>query len=413
MKHIGWVNNQFPGINWLALLLPVLLAVPGRVWGEEAPPRVFSVAPGALAKTKARLAAGDKSLRPALDRLLAEAAKDLKAKPISVTEKPKAPPSGDKHDYFSTAIYFWPDPTKPDGLPYIRRDGQKNPESHNRNSDSPRLAQTASHAETLALAFYLTGDESYAEHAARLLRVFFLDAETRMRPNFNYAQAVPGLNSGRGRGMIESRSLTSVADAAGLLAGSKHWSKADASGMTEWLGAFLDWAQTSDNGKEEQAAENNHGTFYDVQVAHLALFTGQTNLARQIIEAAKAGRIATQIKPDGSQPHELQRADSFGYSGFNLEALFALATLGEHIGVDLWHFKTADGAGIRSALDFLLPYVEQPDKEWPYDHGKKSVRSLSPLLRQAYAVYGDERYLRALRKSGERDSQREVLFFPR
>lgn len=376
------------------------------------PPRVFGIPPSALAASKARLATNDAALKPAFDALLAEADKASRRKLVSVMDKPKAPASGDKHDYSSTAPYFWPDPTKPDGLPYIRRDGQRNPESGNEHSDSPRLSRTASAASTLALAYYLGGREEYAAHAARTLRVWFLDPATRMNPNFNHAQAVPGVNTGRGTGMVESRSLTSVCDAAGLLAGSTNWTAADQEGLVRWMGEFLDWALTSKLGREERAAKNNHGTHYDAQVAHYALFCGRTNLAREILASARTNRLAAQIQPDGSQPLELARADSFAYSCFNLGAMFDLATLGEHVGVDLWQYRGPTGAGIRAALDFLLPYVEHPDQPWPHERGRKQSRTISPaLLRQAHAVYRDPRCLELLRRLPGAEAGRDVLLF--
>jgi hypothetical protein len=42
-------------------------------------------------------------------------------------DKTKTPPSGDKHGYLSEALYWWPDPSKQDGMPYIRRDGETIP----------------------------------------------------------------------------------------------------------------------------------------------------------------------------------------------------------------------------------------------------------------------------------------------
>jgi hypothetical protein len=233
-----------------------------------------------------------------------------------------------------------------------------------------------------------------------------------MNPHFNYAQAVLGVNSGRGTGMIESRNLTGAADAAGLLEGSKHWTQSDAEGLKAWMRAFVNWAQTSKNGQDEHNAKNNHGSFYDMQIAHLALYTGQTNLAKTIVESARQRRIAVQIQPGGSQPLELARADSFGYSRFNVQALFGLATLGEYVGVDLWHYQTAEGGSLRKALDFLMPYAEDTSKPWPYEHDKKPNRSLSPVLRAAWAVFGDDRYLTLLKKSPENDSQIECLLFP-
>ena len=309
----------------------------------------------ALEKAKARVARDDPAVRAAFAQLLADAEKALAVKPPSVLKKPQTPPSGDRHDYMSQAPYFWPDPAKKDGLPYLRKDGQRNPESHDEHSDAPRMGRVGGSALPLALARYFTGKADYAEHAAKLLRVWYLDPATRMNPNFNFAQAVPGVNTGRGTGMIESRSSIPAMDAVGLLAGSPSWTKANADGMKTWMRAFLEWAQTSDNGKSEAAARNNHGSFYDEQIVSLALFLGRDDLAKQTLEAVKTKRIAVQIQPDGSQPLELDRADSFGYSRFNIEALAHLATLGAHAGVDLWHYETKDGAGLRQAIDFLLP----------------------------------------------------------
>jgi hypothetical protein len=212
--------------------------------------------------------------------------------------------------------------------------------------------------------------------------------------------------------MIESRSLTSVCDAIALLAASTNWTKVDQDGMQKWMHEFLDWAQASENGKKEAAAQNNHGSWYDVQIAHMALFLGDTNLAKQVVESAKERRVGIQINPDGSQSLELAREDSFGYSRFNLQALFALANLGEHVGVDLWHFETKDGAGLRKALDFLFQFVEQPDKPWPYEHANKESRPLASVLRKACVVYHDDRYFRALSKGKDANNARELLLVP-
>ena len=378
----------------------------------ESEPRVFSVLPGSLAGAKVRAVADDPAIKPALKQVIADAEKALKFKPETVMDKPQTPPSGDKHDYMSQAPYFWPDPAKKDGLPYIRKDGQRNPESYDGHSDAPRMGRMATAAESLALAGWLTGKDNYAEGAAALLRAWFLDPETRMNPNFNYAQAVPGVNTGRGTGMIESRSIIPAMNAANLVAGSQHWSLADQKGMEEWMRAFLEWARTSANGKAEAAASNNHGSFYDEQIVAIALFLCQTDLAKQTLEAVKTKRIAVQIKPDGSQPLELTRADSFGYSRFNIVALCNLATMGGHVGIDLWRYEAPSGGGLRKAIDFLLPYIEQPDKEWPYEHGHKGVRNLAAQLWQAGFVYGEARYTDAARKSPGIEKSREALFYP-
>lgn len=368
--------------------LLVLLLSCGSIHAALTTPQYFGARPAALAEVKERLAARDPALEPALKYLLKEADKALKVEPPTVTAKPKPAPSGDKHDYMTAAPYYWPDPTKPDGLPYINRDGKVNPEARTDTYDHQRIGTMAKTVDTLALAYHFSGNEAYAAHAAKCLRVWFLDPETRMNPNLNFAQAVSGKNTGRGIGIIEGRNLVDAGDAAGLLVGSVSWKPAEQEALKSWLGEYLDWLLTSPNGLDEAAARNNHGSFYDSQVTRLALILGRTELARKTVEAAKEKRLALQIKPDGSQPLELKRTNALGYSLFNLEALFDMATLAERVGVDLWRYETPEGGSLRKALDFLQPYIGEPIKKWPH----AQITPLKPsgsalILRQAATVW--------------------------
>jgi hypothetical protein len=310
------------------------------------------------------------------------------------------------------APYFWPDPAKPDGLPYIRKDGKVNPERN--QYDAPLLGKMTRAVSTLALAYYLTGEERYAEHASKLLRVWFLDAETRMNPNLNFGQFIPGVNDGRGNGIIDTVSLTKVVDAVGLLAGSHAWTPADQTGMVAWFRECLHWLRTSKPGKDEAAAANNHGSWYDAQVVTYSLFIGDTESARKLLEECKTKRIARQIEPDGRQPLELKRTKAFDYSCVNLNALFALATLGEQVGVDLWHFETADGRSLRKALDWLIPYATG-EKKWENEQiTPLRGGALAPFLRRAAIAYQEERYEQLLEKLPSRgDAEMMMILYPK
>lgn len=374
------------GIAVLFFILPIARA-------GEIEPHYYAAKPGSLAKAKARLAAGDKVLLRAFENLLSDADEALRKSPPTVTAKTKLPPSGDSHDYMSLAPYFWPDPKSKTGLPYIRHDGKLNPESRDENTnDGPRIGQMASAIETLALAYYFSGDEKYAAQAAAFARTWFLEPATRMNPHLRYAQAVLGVNEGRGTGILEGRHIAIAADAIGLLAGSKSWTTTDQNQFNGWLESYLDWLLKSPAGKQEQAAKNNHGTWYDVQAVRLALCLGRTEVARTILEQAKLSRIARQIEPDGKQPAELARTTSLSYSRFNLEALCELATLGEHAGVDLWHFQTSDGRSLRCAIEFLIPYLDSPAKKWPYQQikEKNDQADFLSILRRASLAYDDQ-----------------------
>lgn len=344
-------------------------------------PHVFALDPVSLSQAKARIAKQDKALTAALARLRREADEALRVGPFTVTAKQRVPPSGDKHDYLTLAPYWWPDPSKPDGLPYIRRDGELNPESK-RDTDNPKLNAMADAVETLSLAYYFTGEEKYAERAAVLLRVWFIEKATKMNPNYEYAQAVMGHNNGRGAGLIDARNFIEVVDSIGLLAGSRTWTKADQQATQDWFRAFTQWLQTSANGKEEAAARNNHGTWFAATFATFALFIGDEALARKTVEAVKA-RIAWQIEADGRQPLELDRTRGMSYSLFNLNALLTVAAVGDKVGVNLWEYQTKDGRSIHKAFDYLAPFVFD-GKEWPH----KQIIKWSPedyfgLLRRA------------------------------
>ena len=269
-----------------------------------------------------------------ISRVISCADEMIDAEPFSVMNKGIVPPSGDKHDYISQGPYWWPDTAKPDGLPYIRRDGVVNPE-RDKFTDRQNLRDLIDATELLSKAYFFTEDEKYAQKAASLLEVWFIDDATKMNPNLEYGQGIPGITEGRGIGIIETSSIGKIADAVKLIRASTAWDNQKDEQLTQWCLEYLDWLLTSEKGKKESIHPNNHGTWYDVQAMSLAIFTGQDSIASALANRAKTFRIDAHIMEDGSQPKELARTVSFNYSAMNLRGLFHIAYLADKLGIDL------------------------------------------------------------------------------
>lgn len=360
-----------------------------------------------LLKNKQAINKQDLEKLMALQEVKATADLILKeGKLYSVMNKKKVPPSGDKHDYMSQAPYWWADTTKPDGLPYIRRDGERNPEYYDL-SDSEEMDYIINDTEILALAFYFTKDERYAAHAARLLKTWFLEPETLQNPNLNFGQGIPGINTGRGIGIIETRSFPRLIDATILLQESKNWSKENHQSLKKWFAAYLSWLTESPLGKDEADEHNNHGTYYDVQIMAYALFTDQPELAKKQIEVAKS-RIQSQMKPDGSQPFELERTVSWGYTNMNLAGFFKIARLAENVKNNLWNYETTDGKGLQKSLQWLIPYLKN-EKVWEFKQIKeKEYDDTLWLLKMASVKYANPAYEVLARNICQNDCMTDV-----
>jgi len=349
-----------------------------------------------LAGAKGAIAGGDTSYGLALRILREEAEAALKVRPSSVMEKALTPPSGDKHDFMSIGGYYWPDPTKPDGMPWIYRDGKVNPDRV-KYGDQVKFATMAGAVWKLGLAYQMIGEEEYARHAVRLLRVWFLDPATRMNPNLRYSHAQPGVFEGSYYGIIHLGVMPLFMDALGMLRSSPSWTDEDHSRMVDWFVRFLDWMLNDEDAQEAGRVWNNHGTNYDQVAVSFALFTGRRGLARGILKETTERRVDRQIRPDGRLPYELERNRAIGYTAATVAKFLDLAEMGDHLGVDLWNYESRDGGSIRRAIDFLAPYAD-PAAEWPYTdydvqrYGVKPFARLRSLLQRAALAYDDQRY---------------------
>lgn len=337
--------------------------------------------------------------RDANYRLLMHDADSALQKPLlSVTDKGLTPPSGDKHDYLSLGAYWWPDASKANGLPWIRRDGQVNPASKNEQSDGVRLAEFTQRVQTLALAGYFSGQRRYSDRAMELIRTWFINPSTRMNPNLNYAQGIPGRDGGRGNGILDGRYFaTRIVDSLLLLQQTPGWTPQDERRLRQWFGRYLDWLLHSAAGKQEAAAKNNHGSWYAVQVAGIASWLGRDQVVRDMATLTQQ-KLDLQLAVNGAQPQELLRTRSFHYSYFNLQALVLMAGLAQRQGIDLWHYRTEQDSSLLAALDFMAPYVDvaQP---WPYPSLDRVGVRIVPLLIQADSMLKTPRYQAVIEKA--------------
>ena len=321
-----------------------------------------------------------------LTTLAAGSATALTAPIATVMDKTIASPSGDAHDYVSFARYYWPDPTKPDGLPYVSHDGKHNREQVARG-DRGRIGNFCEIVPKLAAAWSVNHDEAAARRAGEWLRAWLLTPATRMKPNMEFAQVRLGHSNNHGNpaGVLDARGFAEVVDALQLLHDSPALGAGEEEKIRAWFGTYLDWLLTAKIAQEEHAAKNNHGSWFLAQAIPIARYAGRADLARQLCEEDRA-RIAAQFRPDGSQPEEIRRVDGLGYSVFNLEAQFHIATLASALGIDLWNYKAPNGGSLRVGLDYLRPYNQKPET-WPTSQNEKFAPGfLDPLNKQLDAV---------------------------
>lgn len=352
---------------------------------------------------------------PELSHPLKEAAQGACQRgPYSVVDKQTLPPSKNLHDYWHPAPYYWPNPIPIPGLPYLPKDGKRVPgtrlyEPMSDNYDRTRLQRLFDDTFVLSLAGGVWGEQPFDQHAAKLVRRWFIDPETAMTPHLRYAQVRRGWNKNQGTssGLIEAKDFYYFLDAIRLLEARGALTADDSNVFRDWLHRYLHWLRTSPQGIKERASRNNHGTYYDLQVGAIAVFLGEDKLLRETLRDSRF-RIVQQFTPDGQQPEEMKRTTTAHYCCFNLQGWIHLAELAESCGEDLWGFEGPQGQSIRKAMEWLLPFMAQ---EWPYQQIDEFDRERFYPVYYAYrGRYGIPSSLEAVSVPPKVDIK--PLFFP-
>ncbi|WP_206285880.1 alginate lyase family protein [Yeosuana marina] len=344
----------------------------------------------------------------AYQKLIKSANNLLKSKNPTVMDKTMLPPTGNKHDYMSISRYWWPNPQKENGLPWVRIDGKTNPETQTDTVDRKRLGFMGKGVWTLSLAYYFTNDEKYANKAISMIETWFLNPDTLMNPNLEYAQSVPGNPNKRPTGILDGRSIVMfIPDAINLLSVSNNWKDNHKAKMTQWFTDYLNWLTESDLGIKGSLQKNNHGSWYKFQVASLALYLGNKPLARNMVELAEKS-LDEMLNNEGGQIHELARSRSFFYSCFNLQALISIAVLGDKVGIDMWQYESENKKSLSLAIQYLTPVVK--GKEWNHSTLKPiDLSYLLPIIWQISKKHNSQEYKKLLGKIIEESPQNDNM----
>jgi hypothetical protein len=325
-------------------------------------------------------------------RIMKKALEYMLLQPETVTASIASRSKGTKHDFYSEGDYWWPNPEDLSG-PYIRRDGQSNPENFIQHRLSMiRLSEIIG---TLASAYLIKGDIQYVEHAAKHLNAWFVDKGTKMHPSLKYGQAIKGRHEGRSIGLIDTLHLVEVARGAKILMSSEHFPKESRKNIKNWFATYLDWMNTHPYGQKEREHPNNHGVCWSLQAAAFADLIGNQSQLEWVKTQFKEVYVKEMMDKKGGFPAELARTKPYGYSLFVLDAMAAIAQLTSDNQDDLWKFQTKDGRGMKLAMEFISPYIEdkttwplQPDvlywHDWPVRH---------PSLIFASEAYDNANYL--------------------
>lgn len=295
-------------------------------------------------------------------QILEDAEWAMQQSPETITSKSCERSEGGINDFYSEGDYWWPNPEDPDG-PYIRRDGETNPE----NFVDHRLLMIrfSKIVGSLGSAYIHTNDEKYAAKAFEHVRAWFVNPETMMNPNLLYAQAIKGIVSGRGIGIIDTIHLMEVAQGIKRMQQASTVDKQELEVIKQWFNDYITWLTTHPYGLKEMEAKNNHGTCWVMQVASFASLTENEEVLTMCRDRYKTVLLPNQMGENGSFPLEMSRTKPYGYALFNLDAMATVCQILSTEKDNLWTYTSDAGLSIKDGVEFMFPYI-QDKSMWPY-----------------------------------------------
>lgn len=346
------------------------------------------------------------------DRILTSAAEALKHAPQTVTSLP-APVTGlDPHLYSSEDVEWWPNEDDA-AAPHEHRVGRNYPGAFTAHRDA--VVRLNGIVGACVAAWRLTAERRYADHAMLHLRAWFLDGATKMEPNLGHAGCVPKQAVGTPRGVEETVVLAEVVRAATFLCAYNGVATEDeAAGLRAWFGAFATWLNESKNGFIAREMKDRLAICWTLQAAECARFARNDALLLECSHRFR-DKLLRQMNFDGQFPLELHRPDAYAASIFTSDCLAATCEVLSTPMDRLWDYTLPDGRGMRSAVAFLYPVLEnrgawklpsdaQHFQDWP-------VRQ--PTLLFAGRAYGSPEYIALWKRLPPEPKSEELLrYFP-
>jgi hypothetical protein len=346
----------------------------------------------------------DNDYGPAFDALVRKADRVLAGRILTVMDKTGTAVTGDKHEYYSMARYYWADSRRPVRSPYVYRDGFVNPEVYANTYDKAASEALFSNTSTLGVAYALTGDERYAQRVVDYVRAWFITPATRVNPRLSFAQLIPFANTYLADGVVEFARMIDLVDALALVRDSAALTAADQAGFAQWLEQYYAWLKTQPRFTGDTTMTNNVGTWTDAQTAAIALVLGRTTEAQQIVQRSVRTLLALQFAADGRQTQEAARVEAWHYHAYNLKAWLDLAEIGRRAGVDVLSVRTTSGASVKKGAQFILPFLAGTQR-WI---GRDSVDPYEAyeVVHRAAKVFGDQAFRDAVRAQFDDDKIR-------
>ncbi|MEM8536143.1 MAG: alginate lyase family protein, partial [Chloroflexota bacterium] len=344
-------------------------------------PNVFMNA-SQIAAVKAQIQAGNQPWAASFDRLKKDADDALNKGPYSVSKN--GGPNGG-HNYRTEQPYCgW---KRVDGKDPDCRDGKINPQAD--RQDYQEAIDIGAAVRDLGLAYAFTDDERYAERAAYLIRVWALDADTRMEPRYTDGQSnielsitMPGLFYG-----------------ADLISTSASWPESERRAFEQWTRDFVSSGRS-------WTGSNNFEWWRLVTVASGGAFLDDAETLDYAFDRYEKV-MPDHVGEDGQMVKELGRTKSLMYSLYSLNAMTQIAEIARHNGRNLYDY-TSGGNSLKQALDYHAPYATD-QSSW----GRQQIAPIEAKdvahYEMAYAYFGDQAYLDTLDEWGRPLYERRTM----